>query len=416
MHALEKILARCSGRRKVEAGDVIVARVDWAGINDIYPQVMDSFRSMGGERVHDPERVMLFFDHYAPAPTIAAANIQKNFRDFAAEQGITHVFDVDAGVCHQVLVESGLLKPGQLVVITDSHTTTHGAVGAFGTGLGATDMAAVLLTGELWFRVPQVIKVVIEGELQPGVMAKDIILKLLGTIGTGGAVYQAIEYTGSVVEAMSLAERLVLCNMAVELGAKTTYIRPSAEVIEYLKSRGAGDITVEETDPDYQYAKTVTLDGSALAPQVAAPHSVDNVFNVTDVEPVKVNQVLIGACTGGRAEDFAVAARILAGKKVASGTRLILAPASKATLARAWKEGSLPALLAAGGTLASPGCGACIGIHQGILADDEVCVTTSSRNFPGRMGSDKAKVYLASPATAAACALTGRITDPRELL
>jgi homoaconitate hydratase family protein len=415
VHALEKILARAAGVKEVRAGEIVNAKVDLAEVNDLYLQVIKSFYEMGGKKVWDPNKVAFVLDHYAPAPTIKSAANQKVMREFVWEQGIPHLFDINAGVCHQVMPEAGLVWPGMVLVATDSHTTTHGAFGAFGTGVGATDLATILISGELWFRVPEVIKVELEGKMQPGTMAKDVVMHLLAHIGTDGAVYKAIEYTGPVVEAMSVAERMVICNMAVEMGAKTTYIHPDDTTLAYIRKYCDRDFDILETDPDYQYSAVYTFDISQLEPQVALPHSVDRVVPISEAPEVEVDQVFIGTCTGGRVEDIAAAAKILAGKKVHPKTRLIVIPASQEVLLESMKLGYIQALIEAGATLSTPGCGPCLGAHEGVLAPGEVCVTASNRNFPGRMGSTEASIYLASPATAAATALTGKLTDPRTV-
>ena len=415
MHALEKILAKASGNKKVEAGDIVTVDVDVAGINDLYLQVLYSFDDIGRPKVWDPSKVVFFFDHYAPAPTIKSAANQKVMRDFAAAQGIENVFDINMGICHQVLVESGMSKPGSVVVITDSHSTTHGALGALGTGVGATDLAAIMASGKTWMMVPEIMAIRIEGEIPKGVSSKDIILSVLGDLGPSAAGYKAIEYLGETVESMPLAERMVLCNMAVELGAKTSYISPSEEIVRYVESHGV-DFEVLETDEDFKYSKEYIIDVSKLVPQVAMPHSIDNVGPVGVCASKRIDQAFIGTCTGGRLEDIAAATSILKGKKIASGTRLVVIPASTNILMQAMSKGYVQALLEAGATFSTPGCGPCLGAHQGVIAAGETCVTTSSRNFPGRMGSTDAGVYVASPATVAASALTGRISDPREFI
>ncbi|MFZ5946197.1 MAG: 3-isopropylmalate dehydratase large subunit [Bacillota bacterium] len=416
MHAIEKILAKASGNTSVSKGQVVYCDIDVAGINDLYWQVVKSLHEMGEDKVWNPEKVAILLDHQAPAPTIKAAINHQNFRKFACEQGITNLFDVNAGTCHQVITESGLARPGTIVVLTDSHSTTYGAVGAFGTGVGATELAGILATGKLWFRVPEVIKIILNGTIAEGVLPKDIILYILGQLGTDGAVYKVVEFTGPVVENMDLAGRMVLCNMTTEMGAKTAYTQPNDEILEYVKSRTEKPFTLFTTDADYEYSKEFVFDISELEPQLAVPHNVDNARNISDVKGVNVDQVFIGSCTGGRIEDVAVAAKILKGKKVANGTRMIIIPASGEVLKMAVGKGYFEDLIDAGAVFATPGCGPCLGGHQGILAPGEVCVSTSNRNFKGRMGSKEASIYLASPATAAASALEGRIADPRKYL
>jgi 3-isopropylmalate/(R)-2-methylmalate dehydratase large subunit len=416
MHAIEKILAIHSGKEKVKAGEIVNARVDLAEINDLYLQTIKSFFEMKGTKVWDPDKVVFVLDHYAPAPSIQTASNQKEMREFCWEQGIKHLFDINKGVCHQVMVEGGLVWPGMILVATDSHTTTHGAFGAFGTGVGATDLATIMLTGELWFRVPEVIKIEINGKLKKGVMAKDVILHVLSKLGSDAAVYKAVEFTGDTIKEMGIAERMVICNMSVEMGAKTAYIQPDEKTFQYVKERTGKDFEAPVTDEDYVYSEMYTFDVSNLEPQVAIPHSVDNGRDIGEVNEVKVDQVFVGTCTGGRFEDIEVVAKIIEGHKVHERTRLVIIPASDEVLGRIIEKGYMAQLLKAGATFAAPGCGPCLGTHQGLLAPDEVCATTSSRNFPGRMGSTGADIYLVSPATAGAIAITGKITDPRKYL
>jgi 3-isopropylmalate/(R)-2-methylmalate dehydratase large subunit len=414
MHALWKILAEKSGRENVEAGEIVNARVDLAEVNDLYLQVIKSFYEMGGKKVWDPDKVTFVFDHYSPTPTIKAAENHKQMREFCDEQNIEKLFDINKGVCHQVMPEAGLVYPGMLLTATDSHTTTHGSFGAFGTGVGATDLATILLEGELWFRVPEVIKINITGSLQHGVMAKDIILHILGELGQDAAVYKAVEFAGPVVENLEMAERMVLCNMSVEMGAKTSYIKPDQTTREYIDKRVDHDYTVYETDEDFEYDETFEFDVSNLEQVTAAPHSIDNVINVKDSGDVKIDQVFIGTCTGGRVNDIKTAAEILKGKKIAKGVRLIVIPASDEVMRESMKKGYIDSLMESGAAISAPGCGPCLGAHQGVIADGETCVSTSSRNFPGRMGSTGAKIYSASPATAAYSALYGKLIGGEE--
>ncbi len=414
MHAIEKILAKNSGRQKVETGEIVMAKVDFAEINDLYLQTVYSFYEMEGEQVWDKDRAAFVFDHYAPAPTIASAQIHKEMRKFASEQELTYHFDVNAGVCHQVMPEAGLVYPGMILVATDSHTTTHGAFGALGTGVGATDMATILMTGELWFRVPEVIEVRLDGIPKHGVMPKDVVLMVLGKLKADGAVYKAIDFTGTYIEQLGVAGRMVICNMAVEMGAKTAYMQPNDEVLEYVSKRAVRPYEVVFTDEGYQYSETYHFQVTGLEPQVAAPSSVDNVFNLDDVGKVKIDQAFVGTCTGGRLEDIKAAADILRGKKIAKWVRLLVIPASTEVMQESIKKGYLQELMDAGATISSPGCGPCLSAHEGVIASGEVCISTSNRNFPGRMGSTDSNIYLASPATVAASALTGYLTNPIE--
>lgn len=422
MHPLHQILAQAAGRDRVKPGEFIVVKVDLAEINDLYLQVILSFKEMGGDKVWDPRKITFVMDHYAPAPTIKAAENQKKMREFALEQGIKYFFDINRGVCHQVMPEEGLVWPGMLLVATDSHTTTHGAFGAFSTGIGATDMAAVLLTGEIWFRVPEIIKINIRGKIGKGIMAKDIILYIISQLGTDVALFKAIEFDGEAVKELSLDERLVLCNMSVEMGAKATYIRPDEKVMEYISYtnpkkykeiifvKRINSINREEYESIYNF------DISDLEPQVALPHRVDKVVSVSQAVGKPIHQALIGTCTGGRINDIKIAAQILKDKKVYPSVRLLIIPASNKILEKCIELGYIQILLGAGATLTTPSCGPCLGAHEGVLSGGEACISTSSRNFPGRMGSAEAKIFLSSPATAAASAIKGLITDPREYL
>ncbi|WP_300156893.1 3-isopropylmalate dehydratase large subunit [Solidesulfovibrio sp.] len=416
MHAIEKILARAAGVPSVGAGEIVNCDVDLAGINDLYLQTVRSFREMGGVRVHAPDKVVMFLDHYAPASTIAQAENQKQFREFCREQGIDLLMDVDQGVCHQVLADKGLVRPGQVVVVTDSHTTTHGAFGAFGTGVGATDLAIILVTGKLWFRVPEIVRIRLEGKPRPGVYAKDVILHVIGRLKADYAVYKAVEFAGPTLRQFGVSERMALCNMTTEMGAKTSYIQPDDVTMAFLASRGCPPADVPTTDPDFRYAAEHVFDVSAIGPQLAAPFSVDNVSDLAAHAGKPVDQAFLGTCTGGRVEDLAVAAAILQGKHIHPGTRMLVVPASKAVFLEAMERGYVQALVAAGATFVTPGCAACLGTHEGLLASGERCISSSNRNFPGRMGHAKAEIFLASPAAVAASALEGRIADPAKYL
>ena len=416
MHALEKILAKKAGRESVVTGEIVNCSVDMAGINDLYLQTIRSFFEMGGTKVYDPEKVIMFLDHYAPASTITQADNQKQFREFCWNQGIDLLIDINEGVCHQVLADRGLSYPGELIVVTDSHTTTHGAFGAFGTGVGATDLATILITGKLWFRVPEIIRINFEGKLPQGVYAKDIILYAIGALGADYAVYKGVEFGGSVIKQLSISERMALCNMTTEMGAKTAYIQPDEITMAFVNEYVTRKYEVFTTDPEYHYAAEHTFDVSKLVPQVAAPFSVDNVHDITKYTDRKIDQAYLGSCTGGRLEDIAVAAKILAGKKINPRTRMIVVPASRDVLLAAMEKGYMKALIEAGATFVTPGCASCLGTHQGMLAGGETCISSTNRNFPGRMGHVKGEIFLASPAAVAASALEGKITDPTEYL
>ena len=419
MHALEKILAKNSGQSSVETGEIVSARIDFAQINDLYLQTIYSFYEMGGQKVWDKERCAFVFDHYAPCPDIKSAANHKEMRTFAKQNNLRFHFDINCGVCHQVMPEAGLIYPGMIVVATDSHTTTHGAFGAMGTGCGSTDMATILMTGELWFRVPEIIEVRLEGKAPKGVYPKDVVLAVLGKIRADGAVYKAIDFTGSYVDSLNVAGRMVICNMAVDMGAKTAYMQPNQDVLDYVSKRAVRPYEVQYTDPGYKYAESYILDVSSLEPQLACPSSVENVNPITSVtagSKVYIDQGYIGSCTGGRTEDIAIAAQILKGKHIPPYTRLVVIPASAEVMQECMEKGYIQDLMAFGATISTPGCGACLGAHEGILAPGEVCISSTNRNFPGRMGSVESKLYVASPATVAASMIHGYIDDPRKYL
>lgn len=414
MHAVHKILATAAGKEQVCPGEIVTAKFDLIGINDVYQIVVDSFRDMSGTKIWDPDKVYIFLDHNAPASDLKVAGAHKVFREFAAEQGC-HLIDINEGIGHNLLPEWGLVKPGTVIAITDSHTPIHGAYGAFATGLGATDIASVLIDGCTWLKVPEVINVRLNGCLQDGVMAKDAALFILGKLGTEFGTYKVIEFSGAVVEALSMEERTVLTVMATEMGAKATYIKPDEMTIRDIRSRTDAPFTIHihENDPDFVYEAEYEFDLTDLKPQVAVPHSVDNARNVVDVQGIPVHQVFIGSCTGGKFHDIEVAAKVLDGKKVSPETRLVITMTTREVLRKSIEKGYFQLLIDAGASITSPGCGACSGLLGGIIAAQERCVSTANRNFPGRMGgSVEAEVYLTSPLTAALTALNGKLTCP----
>lgn len=419
MHAIEKLLAHKAGVSRVSTGQIVNCDIDLAGINDLYLQTVRSFREMGGTTVVHPDRIAMFMDHYAPASTITQATNQRQFREFCEEQHIDKLMDIDQGVCHQVVADHGWAWPGRIIVITDSHTTTHGAFGAFGTGVGATDLAIIMATGKLWFRVPEIIKINFEGQLPKGVYAKDIILHAIGRLKADFAVYKAVEFAGSTIQELSISERMALCNMTTEMGAKTCYIQPDEVTKEFLAGKGlieGRDYEVYHTDADFTYADEATFDVSQLTPQVAAPFSVDNVFDLSEYEGQVINQAYLGSCTGGRVNDLRIAAQVVKGKKVPRLVRFVIVPASKGVFLEAMEKGYVQTLVEAGATFVTPGCAACLGTHEGMIASGEYCITTTNRNFPGRMGATDGKIFLASPATVAAAAINGKIVDPTPYL
>ncbi len=411
----EKIFSRAS-KTDAYAGDIVIAEVDCAMMHDGTALLaIKSFEEMGGSKIQDPSKVSLVIDHVAPSATEAFSKVHDIMRKFAWKFG-THFYEVGSGVCHQLMVESGLVLPGSLAVGADSHTCTYGALGAFATGIGSTEMAALLLSGKLWFKVPETMKVIVEGDLPPMVLPKDVILKIVGLVGADGATYKALEFQGSTIRKMGMDGRLTLTNMTVEMGAKTGIIEPDEETFNFLTSIGNPFTGGFRSDEDSEFSDELRINVSDLEPQIACPDSVDNVKSVTSVEGKDVNQVFLGSCTNGRLSDLRAAAEILRGKTVKKGVRVIVTPASKRIFLQALKEGLIETFLESGCTVCNPGCGPCAGAHQGVLAPGEVCLSTSNRNFKGRMGSQEAEIYLASPATAAATAIEGKITDPRIFL
>jgi len=407
----EKIFSRASGHR-AEAGEIVEAEVDYAMSHDgTSVLAIKAFTEMGSERVWDPERIVVPFDHIVPANNSTAADLQRMVRSWARDQGIVHFFEGGRGICHQVFPEEGFALPGTLLVGADSHSCTYGAFGAFGTGVGATDMAEIYSRGRLWFKVPETIAVRISGRLGEMVLAKDLTLMLVGAIEADGATYRALEYLGETVESLSISGRMTLCNMGVEMGAKAAIVPADGTTEEYLRGRARGPYQPVRSDPG-SYDAEMEFDVSDLSPQVAVPFRVDQVRPVGDLAGKEVDQVFIGTCTNGRLEDLEVAARILKGRVVKARTLVI--PASREVLLQALSSGVLEALVRAGAMIGTPGCGPCLGAHMGVISEGEVCLSTANRNFPGRMGKG-GLVYLASPATAAASAISGEITDPREV-
>ncbi len=409
----EKILSRASGNT-VAAGDFVIASIDYAMAHDgTSVLAVKAFKEMGAKKVWDPQRIIIPFDHIAPANNETAAKLQQGIRHWVKEQGITNFFDVGDGICHQVLPEQGFAMPGKLIIGADSHSCTYGAFGAFATGVGATDMAEIFATGKLWLRVPQTIRITVEGKLAKGVSAKDMTLYVIKNVGADGANYKAIEYYGDAITALSIPGRMTLCNMAIEMGAKAGIVPPDKKTDDYLKERAREKYTPVFADNDADYIEEYNFDVGDLSPLVAKPHEVDNVVPVGDVEGTPLDQVFIGSCTNGRYEDLEAVAGILKGKKVRA--RTIVLPASREVLIKATESGTITTLLKAGAIIAPPGCGPCLGAHMGVLAEGETCLSTSNRNFRGRMGAG-GLIYLASPETAAASAVAGKITDPRDVI
>ena len=410
----EKIFSEHLGR-DVKAGDLVISPVDIAMVQDgTGPLMIDEFENMGFDEVR-VRKAMIFIDHASPSPKRELSNSHMKLRKFSRDHGVL-LHDVGDGVCHQLLVER-YVKPGDIVVGADSHTCTSGGLGAFATGMGSTDVAIVFGLGRTWFRVPKTLKFVLRGSLPNGVFAKDVILHIIGMIGVDGATYKVMEFDGEGVEEMSQESRFTLTNMAVEAGAKSGLIPTDEKTREFLRNNGREeDYRKLSSDEDANFEEIYEVDLSKLEPLISLPHNVDNVKSVVEVEGTRIDQVYIGTCTNGRMEDLRIAAEILKGKEKSPNIRLIVSPASRKIYEQALKEGIIDTFLNAGAVILPPGCGPCVGVHQGVLGDGERVLSTQNRNFKGRMGNPKGEIFLASPATAAASALTGKVTDPRRYL
>ncbi len=411
----EKILARHSGRDRVEPGELLLVDVDLTMANDVTaPMAIRSFREAGAERVFDPSRIVLVMDHFTPNKDIASAEQVRECREFAREQGISLYFETD-GIAHALLPERGLVLPGQLVLGADSHTCTYGALGAFATGVGSTDIAAAWVTGKAWLKVPGTIRLIYEGELSPWVTAKDLILKTISDLGVDGANYKALEFSGSTISSLSVEGRMTMANMAIEAGAKAGIFEFDEKTKEYLAPFLPDGWEIPVPDDEAEYQEVRTYDVSSMGPVVAIPHSPGNVKPVEELSGVRIDQVVIGSCTNGRMEDLRAAAAVLSGRKVAPGVRLLILPATRRIYLQALKEGLLEIFADAAATICPPSCGPCLGGHLGVLGKGERCVSTTNRNFLGRMGHPQSEIYLASPIVAAASAVLGRIAHPQEL-
>lgn len=420
----EKILSRASGQGQVEAGDIVMADIDIAMMHDLTgPLAVESFNKIGTEKVWDNEKIVIPFDHQVPADSLDSANNHILMRKFVKEQDIKNFYDVYEGVCHQVLPEKGHVIPGTVIVGADSHTTTYGALGAFSTGIGSTDMAMVLSTGQLWFKVPETIQFNIEGILKENTSAKDVILNIIGQVGADGATYKSCEFKGETISHMSISDRMVLSNMAIEMGGKTGIIEPDETTYHYLKDRVKDEnknrlkAFIEKsnlkTDDDSSSLETMDIDVSDLEPQIACPHNVDNVKPASELSNIEIDQVFVGSCTNGRIEDLRDAAKILKGKHIASGLRMLVIPASRETYMKALDEGLIKIFVEAGALVSAPCCGPCLGGHTGLIGPGEVSLSTSNRNFKGRQGSPEGEVYLSSAKVAAQSAIEGRISVPK---
>ncbi len=414
----EKVLLRASGVETIEPGQIVEGRVDLAMMHEQGAQTVGPFHDMGAKKVWDPDRVVIAIDHWVPASTEGAAILHRILRKFAAETGLLHFYDVgNHGICHQILAENGWVVPGDLAVGTDSHTNMLGAMGAVAAGIGPTEMAAVLALGKLWLKVPPTIQIRVRGTFGPGVTAKDLILRILGEVKTTGATYKSIEFSGPTIERLSMPERFTLCNMTTEMGAKCGMVAPDDKTFEYLAKIAKHEMHPLSPDSDAQYERILDVDVDRMPPMVACPYSPDNVRPLPDVarEHVKVDQVFLGSCTNARIEDLREGAALMKGQKVHSGVRFIVSPASTAIYQQCLREGLIDIFTEAGAVFTNSSCSACFGGNMGILAPDEVCASSSNRNFPGRMGAKEARIYLMSPAATVAAAIRGEIADPREV-
>jgi len=417
MTITERILAQHCGKEFLRPGDIVQVKVDFALANDITaPIAIKVFEELGREQVFDREKIALVPDHFVPNKDIPSAQQVKIIRDFAMKYSIKYYFELgQVGIEHVLLPENGMIVPGDLVIGADSHTCTYGALGAFSTGVGSTDLGVIMATGETWLRVPETIKIVLNGHLRRWVSGKDLILYVIKELGVEGAVYKAIEFSGDTVKELSMADRFTMANMAVEAGAKNAIFEPDDITKTYVKERSKREGIYLYSDPDAEYEKIVNINVDEIEPQIACPHSPDNVVSISEIGDIKLDQVFIGSCTNGRLEDLRIASQILKGRRVSKGTRLIVIPSTPWIYKKAIEEGIISIFLDAGAVIGPPCCGPCLGGHMGILAEGEVALSTTNRNFKGRMGHPESKIYLCSPAVAAASAVAGRIISPEEL-
>ncbi|RKY45148.1 MAG: 3-isopropylmalate dehydratase large subunit [Candidatus Neomarinimicrobiota bacterium] len=410
----EKVFSRKAGR-KVKAGEFVEVEPDVAMSHDNTAAISKTFLSIGVDKVHNPDRHVVILDHCVPPADEKFARNHKEIREFVRKFGIKNFYDINTGICHQVMHEKGYVWPGALIVGSDSHTTSYGAFGAFSTGIGRSEMAVIMATGKMWFRVPETIRVHVEGEFPDFVGPKDLMLKIAGEIGADGALYKAVEYCGPTIEKMGVAGRFVLANMSVEIGAKAGYMIPNDEVLEYVRRRVKREFEVIKSDEDAEFEKEYKFDVSDLSPMVARPHTVDNVVPVSEVKGTKVDMVFFGSCTNARLEDFEEAVKVLGKRKFSPNVRVIIIPASMEIYKGLLKRGILEKFIDAGAVVLNPGCGPCMGNHEGVPADGEIVISTSNRNFKGRMGNRNSEIYLASPQTCVASGIYGEIVDVREL-
>ena len=411
----EKILAKKAGLDQTVPGQIVEITPDVVLSHDNTAPIYGIFQRMGGKRVFDPAMHAIFIDHASPAPTTKHADNHRIIREFVADQSIENFFDVGRGICHQVLVEEGLALPGEVVLGSDSHTPHAGVMGAFGAGIGRSEMASIWAVGQLWLRVPESLKITVNGKLNLGVTSKDLALKVIGDLGADGGLYMSLEWHGEAIQALSLNQRATLPNIMSEMGAKNSFIPPDEKVIAFLDGRARRSFDVILPDPDATYAQDLVYDAAQIEPMIACPHTVDNVKPLSEIAGMHIDQAFLGTCTNGRLDDLAAAAEVLKGRKVAAGTRMIVIPASSQVYKEALKAGYVETFLDAGAVLQSPGCGPCMGNHMGVPAVGEVSISTANRNFRGRMGTKDSEVYLASPAVVAASAVMGEIVSPKDL-
>ncbi len=417
----EKIFSSHCGK-DTRAGDVVISGVDFCfGQDGTSSLIIDSFRKLGPRKVFDKNKFSMVIDHSAPSPSIGVSEIHKKMRDFAEENSV-RLFDIGRGVCHQVIPESGSVLPGDLVVGADSHTCTYGALGAFSTGMGSTDLAIAAASGKNWFKVPETVKIVLNGKPKTGVYSKDVILHIIGDLGADYCTYKAVEFTGDYIKSLSMDARFTISNMAIEMGAKAGLMEPDRKTIKFFESLDAKvkinrkKLKELKSDKDAVYSEAIEYDISKINPQIARPHTVDNVVPLSKLKGMKIDQAFIGTCTNGRLEDLKIAASILKNRKVNRMVKLIVAPASKTILEKAIKKGIISDFINAGACVVAPGCGPCVGTHNGVLANGEKAISTANRNFKGRMGNPEAFIYLASPATVASSAIEGKVADPSKYL
>jgi homoaconitate hydratase family protein len=411
----EKILSLKAGK-DISAGEIVTISPDYVMSHDNAAAISREFMKLGLKKVKSPEKIVIILDHVVPPSTEQYALNHKIIREFVKEQNISNFYDINRGVCHQVFSEEGFALPGKVILGSDSHTTTYGAFGAFSAGIGRSEVAVIWATDEIWLRVPETIKIIINGKIPKGVYAKDIILYLIGRLGADGANYKAVEFAGDIVKKLSVSSRMVIANMSAEMGAKIGYFEPDEKTLKWIDKRAKDAFKLVKSDPNANYEDILEFEISNLTPQIACPHSVDNVKSVEELEGKKFNEALIGTCTNGRIEDLEIAAKILEGRKIHPEIRALIFPASSEVLKEAVRRGFVKIFLEAGCIILNPGCGPCLGAHEGVLAPGEVALSTANRNFKGRMGSRDSEIYLASPATVAASAIGGKITDPRRYL